>query len=176
MNGYHTNLRLNPAPASSFSLPAKIPLKSASSPSFGASPLFGAFGVAIFLRFSCPALEGKVGNISLDLGLGFSSKYGWLSTSFAVSRFLGSKASSELRSSLPIAVKNGNFARIKDLVFCAVLGSLSDLAFGRRRNPGHVSSEGIPHSSNICSKNELVLPIGFFSYLRELVNLIFALQ
>ena len=147
--GCHTKLRRNPAPASSFSRPANNPLKSADSPIFGASPLLGALGVGIFLLFSCPAFEGKVGNISLDFGLGFSPKYGCCSTSFALGRRFGFKDSNELRSSLPVPVKNGNFALIRDLVFCAALGSLSDLAFGSRRKPGQVSSEGMPHVSNI---------------------------
>lgn len=54
---HHTNFKLNPAPPSS--LPAKIPLKSTSfeppappPPNFGASPLSGALGLALFLLLS----------------------------------------------------------------------------------------------------------------------------
>lgn len=99
----------NPAPESSSSLPAKIPLKSADPSILGASPLIGALGLATFLLFSWPALEGNVGNMAVDLGFGFSSKYGCLRTSFADGRLPGFKERSDIRSSLPAAVRNGNF-------------------------------------------------------------------
>lgn len=102
----YTNRKLNPAPDSSPSLAAKILLKSvASAPSKGAAPRIGALGLAIRLRFSWPALEGKVGNISGALGRGFSSKYGWLSISLAEGRFFGFSESKETRSSLPAPVR-----------------------------------------------------------------------
>lgn len=73
----HISFRAKPPPTSCSSLFAKMPLKSAASPPiFGASPLFGALGLATLLRFSCPALDGKVGNMAVDLGLGSSLKYG----------------------------------------------------------------------------------------------------
>ena len=65
----------NPPPTSSVSLFAKRPLKSAASPAIlGASPLFGALGLASLLLFSWPALEGNVGNIAVLLGFGSSLK------------------------------------------------------------------------------------------------------
>ena len=68
----YINFKLKPAPISSSSLPAKIPLKSPSI--LGASPLFGAFGLATLLLFSWPAFEGNVGNKAVDFGLGSSLK------------------------------------------------------------------------------------------------------
>lgn len=47
----------------------------APSPIRGASPLFGALGLATLLLFSWPALLGKVGNIAVLFGLGSSLKY-----------------------------------------------------------------------------------------------------
>jgi hypothetical protein len=44
-------------------------------PKPGASPLFGALGLTAPLRiFSCPALDGNVGNIAVDFGFGSSLK------------------------------------------------------------------------------------------------------
>ena len=64
-----------PPPTSSSSLSANMPLKSAASPEIlGASPRFGALGLATRLLFSCPAFEGKVGNMAVDFGLGSSLK------------------------------------------------------------------------------------------------------
>ena len=140
----------NPAPASSFSRPANIPLKSAPSTSIrGASPLLGAFGLANLRLFSCPALDGNVGNMAADFGLGFSSKYGCDNTSAAEGLFLGFSESRETKSSLPAAVRKGNLLRMTVPVFCAVRGRRRDRALGSRRKPGQVSSVGIPQSSNI---------------------------
>ena len=124
-------------------------LKSIPSLILETSPRFGAFGVATFLRFSCPALDGNVGNRLVGLGLGFSSKYGCTSTSLADGRLSGSSTSRDLRRSLPAVVRNGNFALIILPDFVECLGRRSDLAFGKRRNPGQDSSVGIPQSSKI---------------------------
>lgn len=73
-NSYnHTNRKLNPPPFSSSSLPPNIPPKSPA-PSIGASPLFGALGLATLRRFSWFALLGKVGKREGWAGLGSSLK------------------------------------------------------------------------------------------------------
>jgi len=128
-----------------------MPLKSATCPSsLGASPLFGALGLTILLRFSWPAFEGKVGNIAVDFGFGSSLKYGCASTSLAVGRRAGFRARRDVRSSLPAEVRKGNLARMTAPTFCCVRGSRRDFAYGRRLKPGQFSSVGMPHSSNIC--------------------------
>ena len=69
--------RENPPPISSSSLPPKIPpLPATIFPKSirPTSPLLGAFGLEILLLFSCPALLGKVGNISFAFGFGSSLK------------------------------------------------------------------------------------------------------
>ena len=69
--------RENPPPTSSSSLPPKIPpLPATIFPKSirPISPLLGAFGLEILLLFSCPALLGKVGNISFAFGFGSSLK------------------------------------------------------------------------------------------------------
>lgn len=72
---YYINFNAKPPPISSVSLSAKMPLKSAASPAItGASPRFGALGLATLLLFSWPAFEGKVGNIAGLLGFGSSLK------------------------------------------------------------------------------------------------------
>ena len=71
----YISFNANPPPTSSVSLFAKISLKSAASPAIlGASPLFGALGLANLLLFSWPAFEGNVGNIAVLLGFGSSLK------------------------------------------------------------------------------------------------------
>ena len=71
----YMSFNAKPPPTSSLSLSANMPLKSAASPVIlGASPRFGALGLATRLLFSCPAFEGKVGNMAVDLGLGSSLK------------------------------------------------------------------------------------------------------
>lgn len=71
----YISFNANPPPTSSVSLSAKIPLKSAASPAIlGASPLFGALGLANLLLFSWPAFEGNVGNMAVLLGFGSSLK------------------------------------------------------------------------------------------------------
>ena len=71
----YISFNANPPPTSSVSLSAKIPLKSAASPAIlGASPLFGALGLASLLLFSWPAFEGNVGNMAVLLGFGSSLK------------------------------------------------------------------------------------------------------
>lgn len=90
-----------------------MPLKSAASPPiFGASPLFGALGLATFLLFSCPAFEGKVGNMAVDFGRGSSLKNEWVSISLAVGLLTGLRDSSEDRRAAPAFVKSGNLARM----------------------------------------------------------------
>ena len=108
------SFRAHPAPFSSSSRPAKMPRKSAPLASMrgAASPRRGALGLATrFLRFSCPALDGKVGNMALDLGFGSSLKYACASTSLAVGRRDGFSESRDVRSDAPLDVKNGNLAR-----------------------------------------------------------------
>ena len=71
----YISFNANPPPTSSVSLLAKIPLKSAASPAIlGASPLFGALGLASLLLFSWPAFDGNVGNMAVLLGFGSSLK------------------------------------------------------------------------------------------------------
>src|SRR5256885_142092 len=84
ISGYSPQISFseNPPPFSSSSLPANIPLKSSALIS-GTLPLTGAFGVPLLLLFSCPALLGKVGNISVLFGFGSSLKKPCSSTSFA---------------------------------------------------------------------------------------------
>ena len=107
------SLSEKPAPVSSCSLPAKMPLKSAMSPPIrGASPLLGALGLATLLRFSCPALDGNVGNMAVDFGFGSSLKYGWASTSLAVGRRAGFRDRRDVKRSVPACVRKGNLARI----------------------------------------------------------------
>ena len=73
--GVYISFKANPPPISSASLFAKMPLKSAASAAIlGASPLFGALGLASLLLFSWPAFEGNVGNIAVLLGFGSSLK------------------------------------------------------------------------------------------------------
>lgn len=176
------SLSWKPAPDSSFSRPAKIPLKSAISPPIlGASPLFGALGLTIFLLFSWPAFEGNVGNMAADLGFGSSLKYGWIRTSLAVGLLAGFKDSREMRSSLPAAVKKGNLARMTAPTFCCVRGKRRDLAFGRRLKPGQFSSVGMPQSSKIYQAiSAFGLPALLrpttHTCLRELVDLVLPLE
>ena len=113
--GRETYISFNekPPPTSSSSLLPNIPLKSAAPPSIlGASPLFGALGLATLLLFSCPAFDGNVGNIAVDFGLGSSLKYGWESTSVAVGLFAGLSDSNEVSRLVPALVRNGNLARM----------------------------------------------------------------
>ena len=71
----HINFKLNPPPICSSFLSANMPVKSAASPAMrGASPRFGALGLAALLLFSSPAFDGKVGNIAVDFGFGVSWK------------------------------------------------------------------------------------------------------
>jgi len=94
-------------------------LKSAASPViFGASPRFGALGLAKRLRFSCPALDGNVGNMALDLGRGFSSKYGCARTFCADGRRAGFNARRDDNRSAPAFVNNGNLALMTAPTFC----------------------------------------------------------
>lgn len=112
-------------------------------------PRTGASGVACRLRFSWPALDGNVGNIAVGLGLGSSRKYGCSSISFAVGRRAGSSDRRLLSRLAPAFVRVGNFNRM--MLPCADLaceGSRSERALGRRLKPGHISSVGIPQSSN----------------------------
>jgi hypothetical protein len=147
---HQPNLSANPPPTSSLSRPAKIPLKSIPSPlSFGASPLFGALGLAILLLFSWPALDGNVGNIAVDFGRGSSLNHGCDKTSEAEGRRAGFRARREFRRSAPEVVNNGNFERTTEPIFWGPGGKRRDFAFGRRRKPGQVSSEGMPQSSKI---------------------------
>lgn len=146
----HLSFKAKPPPTSSASLPAKILLKSSPSPLIlGASPLFGALGEAAFLRFSWPAFDGKVGNMAVGFGRGFSVNQGWARTSDALRRFSGFNVSSESRIFAPAAVSRGNLERITEPVVCGVRGSRRPLALGRRRNSGQDSSVGTPHSSKI---------------------------
>lgn len=146
----YISFRAKPPPISCSSLLANIPLKSAASPAiFGASPLLGALGLATLLLFSCPAFEGKVGNIAVDLGRGSSLKYGWPSTSLALGLCAGLSESREVKRAAPAFVRSGNLARSTAPVVCEVLGKRSDRAFGRRLKPGQVASVGIPQASKI---------------------------
>lgn len=147
----YISFNLNPAPISSSSLPANIPLKSASSPSLGAAPLIGAFGLATRLRFSCPAFDGNVGNIAVDFGFGSSLKYGCASISLAVGRAAGLRARSDVKRALPAVVRKGNLARMTAPTVWEVWGRRRDFALGRRRKEGQVCSVGMPQSSKICS-------------------------
>ena len=101
------NFKANPAPCISLPCPANKPAKSCSS-SFGASPLTGAFGVAIFLLFSSPALLGKVGIISFGFGLGSSLKYGCSRISSAFGRAAGLREKREEISRRPAVERYGN--------------------------------------------------------------------
>lgn len=146
----HPNLSAKPAPTSSLSLSAKMPLKSNPSPLIlGASPLLGALGLAALLLFSCPALLGNVGNIASALGRGSSLNQGCVSTSLALGRWAGLRDRRELRRSVPAPVRSGNLERITEPTACGLRGRRRPLALGRRRNPGQVSSEGRPQSSKI---------------------------
>ena len=71
----YISFNANPPPTSSVSLFVNIPLKSAATPAIlGASPLFGALGLANLRLFSWPAFEGNVGNMAVLLGFGSSLK------------------------------------------------------------------------------------------------------
>lgn len=145
------NFSWKPPPLSSTSLPLNIELKSTSPGSPGASPRIGALGLAWRLRFSCPALDGNVGNIAVGFGLGSSLKYACSSISFADGRCDGSRDNKLLSSFAPALVKVGNLERtIEPCAFLFPDGRRRDLALGRRLKPGQFSSVGIPQSSNIC--------------------------
>lgn len=147
---HHISFKANPPPTSSSSLLANMPLKSTASPaSRGASPLFGALGLATLRLFSCPAFDGKVGNMAVDFGLGSSLKYGCARTSLAVGRVAGFRLRREVRREVPAFVRRGNLARMTAPVVWDVLGSRRERALGRRLKPGHVASVGIPQSSKI---------------------------
>lgn len=141
------SLNANPAPISSVSFPPKIELKSPSN--FGASPLIGAFGLATRLLLSCPAFDGKVGNILVALGRGSWVNQAWARTSAAEGRFAGLSERSEFSRSAPDDVSRGNLERIREPVVVALGGRRRARALGRRRKPGQVSSVGRPHSSKI---------------------------
>jgi hypothetical protein len=81
----HPILKENPPPAISSSPPANNPFRSPAS-SLGASPLLGAGGVSLLLRFSWFALLGNVGNISFAFERGSSAKYLCFNVSVAVGR------------------------------------------------------------------------------------------
>lgn len=99
------SLSVKPAPDSAASLSIPPPNTFAKSSRGASSPLLGASGVSLFLLFSIPALDGKVGNISLDFGFGSSRKYGWARHSLAVGRDAGFRASSVERSDRPDEVR-----------------------------------------------------------------------
>lgn len=122
-------------------------LKSASS--FGASPLIGALGLATLLLLSCPALEGKVGNMLVAFGRGSCVNQGCDRTSAAEGRFAGFRDRRESRRSDPTVVRIGNLERIREPVAWALDGRRRARALGRRRKPGQVSSVGRPQSSKI---------------------------
>ncbi len=74
------------------------------------------------LRFSWPALDGKVGNMTLAFGFGSSLKYACLSTSLAVGRPMGFRESRDDRSCAPDEVRKGNLDR---MIVPWLLGSVS---------------------------------------------------
>jgi hypothetical protein len=115
----------------------------------GAAPLTGALGVALLRLFSWPALEGNVGNIAVLFGFGSSAKKACSSTSFAEGLMAGFNASKLVSNALPEDVRKGNLALKTDPCVIGFLGKRNDRALGRRLNPGHDSSVGIPHSSKI---------------------------
>jgi hypothetical protein len=141
----------NPRPTSSSSLPCRMPLKSNSPFNPGASPLTGALGLAIFLLFSCPALDGNVGNILVSLGLGFSSKYGCSSIAFAVGLLAGLRDNRLFSRFAPAFVRVGNLERSTLPWEAADIddGRRSDRALGKRLKSRHVDSVGIPQSSKV---------------------------
>lgn len=119
----------------------------------GAFPLIGALGLATRLLFSCPALLGNVGNISLLFGFGSSLTYGCARTSAAEGRDAGFRASREVSRVVPVDVRKGNLARrTEPVVRGLVEGRRRDFAWGRRLKSGQVVGVGIPMSSKIFGK------------------------
>ena len=147
-------LSWKPPPRISLSRPAKIPLKSTfpKSAAGRAWPLMGAFGVSLLLLRSCAPLLGKVGNMLSCFGLGSWRKYSCSNISLAEGLLVGSRLKRSPSKSQPALVSKGNFARIIEPIDAEDgewRGMRSALALGRRRNPGHESSVGMPHSSKI---------------------------
>jgi hypothetical protein len=70
-------------------------------------------------------------------------------TSVAEGRFAGLRERREFKRSEPAVVSMGNLERIREPVAWAFDGRRRARAFGRRRKPGHVSSDGKPQSSKI---------------------------
>jgi hypothetical protein len=103
-------------------------------------------------------LDGKVGNISLALGLGSSRKYGSDKQAWAVGRDSGLRARRRERRLRPALVRYGNFVRgSSGTVASAVVegntvGRRRNLAFGRERKVGQIWGVGGPVSAKIWDK------------------------
>lgn len=149
---------VNPAPASPVSPPgpAAPPKTLAKSNCGAACPRLGASGVSLRLLFSMPALDGKVGNISLGLGRGSSRKYWCERHCWVDGLAAGFSASSEESRCRPAFVRRGNLERGRrgellgpPPVGPGVDGRRRDLALGRERKPGQVCGVGGPVRAKI---------------------------
>lgn len=152
---HHPNRNVNPAPDSPESPPAAPPNTPAKSNRGASCPRFGASGVCRRRRFSMPALDGKVGNISFGFGRGSSRKYWWERHWAVVGRARGFRASRDERRWRPALVRKGNLERGRRGGFVPVDGGVDvdgrrrDLALGSERKPGQVWGVGGPVRANI---------------------------
>lgn len=162
----HPIRNVNPAPDSPVSPPAAPPNTPVKSNLGASCPRFGASGVCRRRRFSIPALDGNVGNISLGLGRGSSRKYWWERHCAVVGRDVGFRASRDERRWRPAFVSKGNLERGRSGGFpvawaVEVDGRRRDLALGRERKPGQVWGVGGPVRANILTRLERYL-VGTF--------------
>lgn len=104
-----------------------------------------------------PALDGKVGNISLGLGRGSSRKYWCERHCWVDGLAAGFSARSEERRCRPAFVRKGNLVRGRRGIPPAPAapvgpdedGRRRDLALGRERKPGQVWAVGGPVRAKI---------------------------